>query len=57
MRGMLLSSCTPPLPEDWCMRRMEWVGHHMFKRGYLKNEDEKKLLDASEGRDVLLRVM
>jgi hypothetical protein len=23
---MLTSGCAPPLPEDWCMRGMEWVG-------------------------------
>jgi hypothetical protein len=55
--AMLTSGCTLPLPEDWCMRGMEWVGRRVFERGYWKNEDEKKLLHASEGREVLLRVM
>jgi protein SMG6 len=54
--AMLTSGCTLPLPEDWCMRGMEWVGRRVFERGYWKNDDEKskevKLLDASEGGEV-----
>jgi protein SMG6 len=25
-----------PLPEDWCMRGMEWVGRRVFERGFWK---------------------
>ena len=39
---MLTSGCTPPLPEDWCMRGMEWVGRKVFERGYWKSGEERK---------------
>ena len=39
---MLTSGCTPPLPEDWCMRGMEWVGRRVFERGYWKSGEERK---------------
>ena len=54
--AMLISGCTL-LPRTGAYRGMEWVGRRVFERGYWKNEDEKKLLHASEGREVLLRVM
>ncbi|KAI5475658.1 nucleotide binding protein, PINc domain protein [Pseudohyphozyma bogoriensis] len=25
-----------PLPEDWCIRGMDWTGRHLFSRGYWK---------------------
>ena len=25
-----------PLPEDWCIRGMDWTGRHLFGRGYWK---------------------
>jgi len=33
---MLTSGCAPPLPEDWCIRGMEWVGRTVFERGLLE---------------------
>ena len=39
---MLTSGCTPPLPEDWCMRGLEWVGRKVFERGYWKSGEERK---------------
>ncbi|KAK2460537.1 hypothetical protein APHAL10511_007007 [Amanita phalloides] len=36
--SMLTNKCAPPLPEDWCMRGMEWVGRRVFERGYWKTE-------------------
>jgi hypothetical protein len=39
---MLTSGCAPPLPEDWCMRGMEWVGRKVFERGYWKSGEERK---------------
>ncbi len=39
---MLTSGCAPPLPEDWCMRGMEWVGCRVFERGYWKSGEERK---------------
>jgi hypothetical protein len=53
---MLTSGCAPPLPEDWCMRGMEWVGRRVFERGYWKSDEEKskeiELLDTCEGGEV-----
>src|SRR5262249_9927759 len=42
--AMLTSSTAPPLPEDWCLRGMEWVGRKVYERGFWKSaaaEDEK----------------
>jgi len=39
---MLTTGCAPPLPEDWCMRGMEWVGRRVFERGYWKSGEETK---------------
>jgi protein SMG6 len=39
---MLTSGCAPPLPEDWCLRGMEWVGRKVFERGFWKSGEEKK---------------
>ena len=39
---MLTSGCSPPLPEDWCMRGMEWVGRKVFEREYWKSGEERK---------------
>ncbi|KAF9232140.1 hypothetical protein BU15DRAFT_81571 [Melanogaster broomeanus] len=51
--AMLTSSCAPPLPEDWCMRGMEWVGRKVFERGYWKSGEERRaeveVLDVEEG--------
>ena len=53
---MLTSGCAPPLPEDWCIRGMEWVGRKVFERGYWKSGEEKRaeneVLEKSEGGDV-----
>ena len=51
---MLTSGCAPPLPEDWCLRGMEWVGRKVFERGFWKSGDDKKaeleVLDMIEGK-------
>ncbi|KAG6821141.1 hypothetical protein H0H93_005361 [Arthromyces matolae] len=39
---MLTSGTAPPLPEDWCMRGMEWVGRSVFERGYWKSGEDRK---------------
>lgn len=42
--AILTSSTAPPLPEDWCLRGMEWVGRKVYERGFWKSnggEDEK----------------
>ncbi|OAX36867.1 hypothetical protein K503DRAFT_801694 [Rhizopogon vinicolor AM-OR11-026] len=50
---MLTSGCAPPLPEDWCLRGMEWVGRKVFERGYWKSGEERRVevdvLDMEEG--------
>lgn len=40
---MLTSGCAPPLPEDWCMRGMEWVGRKVFERGYWKSGEDRRV--------------
>ena len=40
--AMLTSGCAPPLPEDWCLRGMEWVGRRVFERGYWKGVEERR---------------
>ena len=51
---MLTSGCAPPLPEDWCLRGMEWVGRKVFERGFWKSGEEKKaeleVLEMVEGK-------
>jgi hypothetical protein len=39
---MLTTNISPPIPEDWCMRGMEWVGRKIFERGYWKSGEERK---------------
>lgn len=41
--SMLTSGCAPPLPEDWCMRGMEWVGRRVFERGYWKSGEDRRV--------------
>ncbi|KAG7092251.1 hypothetical protein E1B28_008616 [Marasmius oreades] len=40
---MLTSSCAPPLPEDWCLRGMEWVGRKVYERGYWKSGEDRQV--------------
>ena len=53
---MLTSSCAPLLPENWCMRRMEWVGRKVFERGYWKSAEDRRVeidvLDIEEGNQL-----
>ena len=53
---MLTSGCPPPLPEDWCMRGMEWVGRKVFERGYWKSAEDRRVeievLDIEEGNQL-----
>jgi len=52
----LTSGCAPPLPEDWCMRGMEWVGRMVFERGYWKFGEDRKVeievLDDTEAEEM-----
>ncbi|KAG6844489.1 hypothetical protein H0H87_006563 [Tephrocybe sp. NHM501043] len=51
--AMLTSGAAPPLPEDWCVRGMEWVGRSVFERGYWKAGEERRaeieVLEEEEG--------
>ncbi|KAJ7040049.1 hypothetical protein C8F04DRAFT_1231146 [Mycena alexandri] len=54
---MLTSGCTSPLPEDWCMRGMEWVGHKVvYAQGFWKAGEgtraEIEVLDESEAVEI-----
>ncbi|KAJ3788582.1 hypothetical protein GGU10DRAFT_384891 [Lentinula aff. detonsa] len=39
-RAMLASGTSPPLPEDWFLRGMEWVGRKIYPQGYWKETEE-----------------
>lgn len=49
--GRLTAGCTP-LPEDWCLRGMEWGGRRLFERGFWKGAEgqhvELEVLDTNE---------
>ena len=53
---MLTSGCAPLLPENWCMRRMEWVGRKVFERRYWKSAEDRRVeidvLDIEEGNQL-----
>ncbi|KAF5330656.1 hypothetical protein D9619_005946 [Psilocybe cf. subviscida] len=53
---MLTSGCPPPLPEDWCLRGMEWVGRKVYERGFWKSGEDRKpeleVLEASESTEL-----
>ncbi|KAL0947160.1 hypothetical protein HGRIS_013287 [Hohenbuehelia grisea] len=49
---MLTSGCAPPLPEDWCLRGMEWINRKVHERGFWKNsEDRRPELELLESRE------
>ncbi|GAA6018749.1 hypothetical protein JCM11491_003434 [Sporobolomyces phaffii] len=37
----IMSSRGTPLPEDWCLRGMEWAGRQLFGRGYWRTDSKK----------------
>ncbi len=53
---MITQGCAPPLPEDWCLRGMEWVGRKIYERGFWKSGADKKMelevLDDAEAEDI-----
>jgi protein SMG6 len=53
---MLTSGCAPPLPEDWCLRGMEWVVRRVYERGYWKSGEDRRpemeMLDKSEAWEM-----
>lgn len=54
-RWQVLSSNTaPPLPEDWCIRGMEWVGRKVYERGFWKAGDERRMeLEALDDIEIV----
>ena len=38
--GAKLTSGTDPLPEDWCLRGMEWSGRRVYERGFWARSDK-----------------
>ncbi|KAJ7489926.1 hypothetical protein B0H11DRAFT_1046908 [Mycena galericulata] len=54
--AMLTTGCAPPLPEDWCLRGMEWVGRKVYQHGFWKAGEEKRaeieVLDDSEAAEI-----
>jgi protein SMG6 len=53
--GIRLTSGCSPLPEDWCLRGMEWGGRRVYERGFWKNGEgrhaEMEVLDTIEIKD------
>ncbi|KAJ7470538.1 hypothetical protein FB451DRAFT_1254044 [Mycena latifolia] len=54
--AMLTTGCAPPLPEDWCLRGMEWVGRKVYQQGFWKAGEDKRaeieVLDDSEAAEI-----
>ncbi|KDQ61845.1 hypothetical protein JAAARDRAFT_55164 [Jaapia argillacea MUCL 33604] len=51
---MLTSGCKP-LPEDWCVRGMEWVGRKVFERGFWNkssSSEDHVELEVLDTRDM-----
>lgn len=46
--NLRLTSRTSPLPEDWCLRGMEWGGRRVYERGFW---------DSGKGRHVEAEVL
>ncbi|TFK72533.1 hypothetical protein BDN72DRAFT_894698 [Pluteus cervinus] len=40
---MLTTGCAPPLPEDWCMRGMEWASRKVHERGFWKSGTDRRM--------------
>ncbi|KAI5124523.1 hypothetical protein M0805_003047 [Coniferiporia weirii] len=55
--GIRLTNGCVPLPEDWCLRGMEWGGRRVFERGFWKSGEERhvemEVLDTGEEKDGL----
>ncbi|KAJ6623408.1 hypothetical protein B0H10DRAFT_2009580 [Mycena sp. CBHHK59/15] len=53
--AMLTTSCAP-LPEDWCLRGMEWVGRKVYQHGFWKTGEDRRaeieVLDDSEAVEI-----
>ncbi|CDO74731.1 hypothetical protein BN946_scf184686.g2 [Trametes cinnabarina] len=51
--GLLLTSGSKPLPEDWCIRGMGWAGKKVFERGFWKKDTDT----AEEERNVEIEIL
>ncbi|KAI9064193.1 hypothetical protein FKP32DRAFT_1603074 [Trametes sanguinea] len=51
--GLLLTSGSKPLPEDWCIRGMGWAGKKVFERGFWKKDADA----AEEERNIEIEVL
>ncbi|KAH8108120.1 hypothetical protein BXZ70DRAFT_997629 [Cristinia sonorae] len=59
--GMLLTSGTSPLPEDWCLRGLGWGGKKVYERGFWGKDAtgdeenvEMEILDKDESQDDVM---
>ena len=59
--GMLLTSGSTPLSEDWCLRGLGWGGKKVYERGFWNkeavNEDENmelEVLDRDEAEEEMM---
>ncbi|KAF8445064.1 hypothetical protein L210DRAFT_532221 [Boletus edulis BED1] len=52
---MLTSGYAPPLPEDWCMRGMEYVGRKVCKRGYWKKIVARNTQEGDQLTDGIIQ--
>ncbi|KAJ7257226.1 hypothetical protein B0H12DRAFT_1232663 [Mycena haematopus] len=53
---MLTTGCSPPLPEDWGLKGMEWVGRKVYQHGFWKADEEKRAEIQEEGSEGAARV-
>ena len=50
----LMSSRGTPLPEDWCVRGMDWAGRQLFGRGYWRTDSKKGPRSGGANGDSML---
>ncbi|GAA5868110.1 hypothetical protein JCM1840_006144 [Sporobolomyces johnsonii] len=50
----LMSGKGTPLPEDWCIRGMDWAGRQLFGRGYWRIDGKKGPRAAAEHAESML---
>ncbi|KAF7295122.1 PINc domain-containing protein [Mycena indigotica] len=54
--AMITTGCAPPLPEDWCLRGMEWVARKVYQHGFWKSGEDKRaemeVLDDAETIEI-----
>ncbi|KAF7304708.1 PINc domain-containing protein [Mycena kentingensis (nom. inval.)] len=54
--AMITTGCAPPLPEDWCLRGMEWVARKVYQHGFWKSGEDRRaemeVLDDTEAVEI-----